>query len=230
MQFFLTTKRDRGKVLSYYERMRAKNIEPTTHTYKLLIDTYATLEPVNMQAAESVLQQIRQSGEVPEAVHYSSLIHAKGCVLRDMDGARALFDSVLSDPQVRPQACLFQALFEAMVANHQVRETEPLVQTMRDRGVEMTPYIANALIHGWAHIKEIERAETNFNSVPSAKREPSTYEAMTRAYMANEMRDKAIAVVNEATQRGYPNAVANKIMDLITAPAVTMDQEQDTQA
>lgn len=227
MQFFLTTKRDRSKVLSYYERMRSKNIEPTTHTYKLLIDTYATLEPVDMQAAESVLQQIRQAGEVPEAVHYSSLIHAKGCVLRDMEGARSLFDSVLADPQVRLQACLFQALFEAMVANHEIVETEPIVQTMKARGVEMTPYIANALIHGWAHIKEIEKAESIFTSVPSTKREPSTYEAMTRAYMANDQREKAIAVVNEATRRGYPTAVANKILDLITAPAATAIQEQE---
>ncbi|KAK4947714.1 hypothetical protein LTR66_014179, partial [Elasticomyces elasticus] len=29
MQFFLSTKRDRSKVLAYYERMRAKNIQPT---------------------------------------------------------------------------------------------------------------------------------------------------------------------------------------------------------
>lgn len=230
MQFFLMTKRDRSKVLSYYERMRSKNIEPTTHTYKLLIDTYATLDPVDMQAAEGVLQQIRQSGERPEAVHLSSLIHAKGCVLRDMEGARALFDTVMADPHIRPQACLFQALFEAMVANHQILETESVVKIMNTRGVEMTPYIANALIHGWAHIKDVENAESIFHSVPPAKREPSTYEAMIRAYMANDQREKAIAVVNEATQRGYPTAVANKILDLITAPAATLSQAQEAQA
>ena len=224
MQFFLTTKRDRSKVLSYYERMRSRKIAPTSHTYKLLIDTYATLDPVDMQAAEGVLQQIRRAGEIPEAVHYSSLIHAKGCVLRDMEGARAIFDSVLADPLIRPQPCLFQALFESMVANHQVEETLPLVQTMRTRDIEMTPYIANALIHGWAHVKDIDKAKAMFNQVPARKREPSTYEAMTRAYMANDMRDKAVAIVDEATQRGYPTAVANKILDLVSAPATTREQ------
>jgi len=224
MQFFLTTKRDRSKVLSYYERMRSRKIELTSHTYKLLIDTYATLDPVDMQAAEGVLEQIRRSGEVPEAVHYSSLIHAKGCVLRDMEGARALFNSVLADPAIRPQPCLFQALFESMVANHQVEETLPLVQMMRAHGIEMTPYIANALIHGWAHVKNISEAEAAFNQVPASKREPSTYEAMTRAYIANDMRDEAVAIVNEATRRGYPTAVANKILDLVSAPATTREQ------
>lgn len=215
MQFFLTTKRDRSKVLSYYERMRAKRIEPTTHTYKLLIDTYATLEPVNMEAAENVLAQIRQAGAIPEAVHYSSLIHAKGCVMHDMEGARKLFDTVLADSRIRPQACLYQALFEAMVANHQIADTEPVLRDMCARGVEMTPYIANSLIHGWALVHNIENAKAIYDAVAESKREPSTYEAMTRAFMAVEDRASAMAVVNEGLSRGYPTAVAGKILELV---------------
>ncbi|KAF2197916.1 hypothetical protein GQ43DRAFT_185029 [Delitschia confertaspora ATCC 74209] len=215
MQFFLTTKRDRSKVLAYYERMRSKKIEPTAHTYKLLIDTYATLEPVNMEAAEAVLEQIRQARAVPEAVHYSSLIHAKGCVLHDMAGARKLFDAVLADTRIRPQACLYQALFESMVANHRIADTEAVLKDMKLRGVEMTPYIANSLIHGWALTHNIEKAQAIYDCVPVAKREPSTYEAMTRAFMAVEDRSSALNVVNEGLSRGYPAAVAGKILELV---------------
>lgn len=215
MQFFLSTKRDRSKVLAYYDRMRAKKIQPTTHTYKLLIDTYATLDPVDMTAAEAVLDQIRKSGELPEAVHYASLVHAKGCVLHDIEGARKTFDAVLADRRIRPQACLYQALFEAMVANHLVQDTEPIVADMKARGVEMTPYIANSLIHGWAMAKNIEKAQSVYDAVPTSKREPSTYEAMTRAFMAVEDRENAMSVVNEGLSRGYPTAVANKILELV---------------
>ncbi|KAF1984787.1 hypothetical protein K402DRAFT_136292 [Aulographum hederae CBS 113979] len=215
MQFFLTTKRDRSKVLNYYERMRAKNIQPTTHTYKLLIDTHATLEPVDMPAAEAVLGQIRQSGEIPEAVHYAALIHAKGCVLHDLDGAKHLFDTVMADRRIRPQACLFQALFEAMNANHQTEGIEPILAQMKASGVEMTPYIANSLIHGWAMAKKIDKARSVYEAVPLEKREPSTYEAMTRAFMTVEDRDAAMSVVNEGLSRGYPTAVANKILELV---------------
>ncbi|UPX11091.1 uncharacterized protein EKO05_0001714 [Ascochyta rabiei] len=215
MQFFLTTKRDRSKVLAYYERMRSKRIEPTTHTYKLLIDTYATLEPIDMDAAESVLEQVRTTGAVPEAVHYSSLIHAKGCVAHDMEGARRLFDSVLADTRIRPQACLYQALFESMVANHQIGSTDAVLTDMRARRVEMTPYIANSLIHGWALAQDITKAKAIYESVPESRREPSTYEAMTRAYMAVEDRIAAMAVVNEGLSRGYPAAVAGKILELV---------------
>lgn len=215
MQFFLTTKRDKAKVVAYYDRMLSKGIQPTNHTYKLLVDTHATLEPVNMAAAEAVLDLIRQSGQKPEAVHYSSLIHAKGCVMHDISGARAIFDSVLADPSIRPQACLYQALFECMVANHQVSGTEEILRDMASRRVEMTPYIANTLIHGWASEKDINKAKSIFAAVGREKREPSTYEAMTRAFLAVSDRASAKGVVQEMMSRGYPGAVANKIYELV---------------
>ena len=215
MQFFLTTKRDSSKVLQYYQRMQSRNITPTMHTYKLLIDTYATLEPVNLKAAEGVLDTIRATGQLPEAVHYASLIHAKGCVLHDMAGARNIFDEVIFTHIVRPQACLYQALFESMVANHCVRETSLVLKNMSDVDVELTPYIANTLIHGWALEKDIAEAMLVYDSIGKEKREPSTYEAMTRAYLAVEDRDRASDVVYEMLSRGYPSAVSGKILELL---------------
>lgn len=215
MQFYLTTKRDRGKVLSYYERMRSKNIRPTMHTFKLLIDTHATLDPIDLSAAEGVLDTIRASGQKPEAVHYASLIHAKGCALHDMAGARQIFDNVLTAKEIRPQACLYQALFESMVANHCVKETEEVLEDMSARKVEMTPYIANTLIHGWAMAKNIAKSKAVYESVSIEKREPSTYEAITRAFLTVEDRDSALGSVREMLSRGYPSAVSGKILDLL---------------
>ncbi|KAF2157469.1 hypothetical protein K461DRAFT_235717 [Myriangium duriaei CBS 260.36] len=215
MQFFLTTKRDRSKVLAYYQRMRKQNIEPTVHTFKLLIDAYATIEPVDMPAAEAVLEQMVQFKLQPEAVHYASLIHAKGCVLHDMAGAQALFDKVVVDGKIRLQACLYQALFESMVANRKVVDAEATVQDMSSRGIEMTPYIVNALIHGWTLERDLAKATQAFNMVDLYHREPSTYEAMIRAHLAVEDREGAQAVVSEALSRGYPSAVAGKIAELV---------------
>ncbi|PIA88580.1 Pentatricopeptide repeat-containing protein 5, mitochondrial [Cercospora beticola] len=215
MQFFLTTKRDRSKVLSYYERMRSKGIQPTVHTYKLLIDTYATLEPVNMSAAEALLEEMRAAGVQPDAVHYASLIHAKGCVMHDMDAAKSLFDSVIAEGKVQPMPNMYQAVFESLNANHRSAECEPLLQDMVRRGVDFTPYIANALIHGWTLEKNIEKAKAAFDRVHISRREPSTYEAMVRAYLAAEDRDAAKDVVREALSRGYPSAVAGKIAELV---------------
>ncbi|RFU78772.1 pentatricopeptide repeat [Trichoderma arundinaceum] len=215
MQFFLTTKRDKSKVIAYYNRMMAKGIAPTSHTYKLLIDTHATLETVDMEAAEQVLEEMRAAGQRPESVHYASLIHARGCVLHDMEGARKVFDSVVEEHLVPVNASIYQALFEAMVANHRVAETESILAEMRSRQVELTPYIANTLIHGWAAEKKIEKAQAIYDAVVREKREPSTYEAMTRAFLAVEQREEAKAVVGEMLTRGYPSAVVNKVLELL---------------
>ena len=215
MQFFLTTKRDKSRVLAYYERMKSKGIAPTSHTYKLLIDTHASLEPVDMEAAEAVLEQVRSAGMRPEPVHYASLIHSRGCVLHDLEGARKVFDSVMADPSVPTSACIFQALLEAMVANHRVADSEPILALMRKKRVELTPYIANTLIHGWAAQKDIAKARSIYDVVGRDKREPSTYEAMTRAFLAVEERDNAQGVVREMLSRGYPSAVVNKVLELL---------------
>lgn len=221
IQYFLNTKRDRSKVLAYYERMLSRNIKPTMHTYKLLIDAHASLEPVDMAAAEKVLETVKASGQEPEAVHYASLIHAKGCVMRDMEAAHIVFKSAVSNPKVRVQPCLYQALLESMVANHQVAQTEAIVENMAERRVEMTAYIANTLIHGWAAEGNVEKAKTVYNTVGIEKREPSTYEAMTRAFLAADDHASASRTVQEMLSRGYPSAVAHKIADLVGNGAVT---------
>ena len=215
MQYFLTTKRDSQKVLAYYDRMQAMNIQPTMHTYKLLIDTYATLEPVNLKAAEGVFDIIRAQGLRPEAIHYASLIHAKGCALHDLAGARDVFEKVLASAEVRPQACLYQALFESMVANHCVAETEEVLDSMSANCVEMTPYIANTLIHGWAMEHQIAKSKAIYDSVSVEKREPSTYESMTRAFLTAGDRKSALATIHEMLSRGYPSAVTSKILELV---------------
>ncbi|KAJ5098718.1 hypothetical protein N7532_005719 [Penicillium argentinense] len=215
IQYFLNTKRDRSKVLAYYERMQSRNIKPTMHTYKLLIDAHASLEPVDMVAAEKVLQSMKAAGQQPDAVHYASLIHAQGCVQHDLPAARKVFDSVVSDRRVRPQPCMYQALFEAMVANNRVAETEDVVKNMMQRNVEMTAYIANTLIHGWATEGNVSKAKAIYDSIGLEKREPSTYEAMTRAFLTADDHASATVIVQEMMSRGYPSAVASKIVDLV---------------
>jgi pentatricopeptide repeat protein len=219
IQYFLNTKRDRTKVLAYFERMKARNVKPTSHTYKLLIEAHATLEPIDLSAAEAILNDIKASGMQPEAVHYGSLIHAKGCVMHDMAAARTTFDSVLSDGTIRPTDTLYQNLFEAMVANHQVADTSKVLEDMTARKVTLTPYIANTLIHGWAAEGNLDKAKSIYNSLGMSKREPSTYEAMTRAFLSAEDHQNASKVVQEMLRKGYPSAVAEKVLLLVGGSA-----------
>ena len=135
--------------------------------------------------------------------------------MHDMEGARKVFDQVISKRYVRPQPCLYQALFESMVANHQVPATGNLLKDMANRNVEMTPYIANTLIHGWAAEGNISNAKSVYDGIGIQKREPSTYEAMTRAFLAAEDHQSASGVVQEMLSRGYPSAVSGKVLELV---------------
>lgn len=219
IQFFITAKRDRSKVLTYYKRMLAKGIKPTSHTYKLLIEAYATLDKPDMEAAERVLESIQSSDVAVESSHHAALIHAKGCVLHDVEGAIKHFESVFMAGKIQPDSTLYQALLECLVANHKVTETSRWVRDMASQRIQMTPYIANTLIHGWSLEKNIAKAREVYESLGSragqVRREPSTYEAMVRAYLAVGDQDGAKSVANEMMSRGYPNAVVARVMDLV---------------
>ena len=219
IQFFITTKRDRTKVLTYYNRMLARGIAPTGHTYKLMIEAYATLDEPDMAAAEGVLETIAANGLPVESGHHSALIHAKGCVLHDIHAAVEHFEKVIGEGKVVPDSTLYQAFLECYVANHRVSETPRWVDDMANKRIQMTPYIANSLIHGWATEKNIAKAREIYESLESrggkVRREPSTYEAMTRAYLAVEDKESAKKVADEMMGRGYPNAVVAKVLDLV---------------
>lgn len=220
IQFFVNTKRDRTKAMAYFNRMMSLGIEPTGHTYKLLIEAYATLDPPDMLAAEGVLEIIRNNGQNVETSHHAALIHAKGCILNDLEGAILYFKSVIEDGHVVPDNTIYQSLLESLVANHRVKDTPTWIADMKLRGIRMTPYIANTLIHGWATEKDIVRAKAVYDLLSSnendrLKREPSTYEAMTRAYLAVEDREGAMKVVEEMGRRGYPHAVTVKVAELV---------------
>ncbi|KAL8916499.1 MAG: hypothetical protein Q9208_008477 [Pyrenodesmia sp. 3 TL-2023] len=216
MQYFQSeNKQDSRKVLEYYSRMQSNNIEPTMHTYKLLIDTYAALEPIDMAAAEGVLDTIRASGQSPEAVHYASLIKAKGYQHQDLDGAWETFKTAMASSEIRPHASLYQAMFESMVANSQVEAIDGLLRDMEVQGVRMTPYIANAVIRGWATADNIAKAQDLYESMGKANREPSTYEEMTRAFLAVNDQNHAREVADEMFSRAYPAPVVAKLQKLL---------------
>ncbi|KAF3901512.1 hypothetical protein ABW20_dc0108339 [Dactylellina cionopaga] len=218
IQFFVHTKHNRTKALYYYERMRSLNIAPTSFTYKLLIEAHVTCDPPDLVAGEDIIRQMRAERVTVEAQHHAAIIHAKGCVLGDVTGARESFDKALRD--VKADTTVFQAYIESLVANHRVRETPEIVALMQARGVQMTPYIANPLIHGWALEGEIEKSKGLYESLclggnAANKREPSTYEAMTRAFLAVNDHEAALGVVNEMASRSYPPPVMTRVLDLI---------------
>lgn len=223
LQFYVQTRPNRVEALRFYEKMRAQLLVPSAHTYKLLIDAYATLEPIDVVAAENILKLIASDRQRPTSAHYAALIHAHGCVRQDLETAKSWFYRVI-DPQfaghVSPDETLYQALIEAYVANHQVADCDPVFQHMKENNVKLTVYMANHLIHGWTIAGNLDEARKVFDSLAAEKnglygREPSSYEQMTRTYLAMGDRDSALALVDEMKTKGYPVAVVARVTDIL---------------
>jgi len=214
MQHFLQ-RQDKDRVLAYHARMRARGIPASSHTFKLLLDAHATLQPVDNAAADALLAAIPPAHR--DATQYGALIHARGCAQHDLAAARALFDAVMAERPVAPAPPLFQALLESYAAAHAFAHdvVDPLRRAMHDHGVPLTPYIANTLIHGWALAGDVAAARAAYDELGRDAREPSTYEAMVRALIGAGAAEQAKAVVHEALSRGYPRAVEARIEEML---------------
>jgi pentatricopeptide repeat protein len=239
MQLYTTTKPSRERSLYFYNELLRAGVSPTAHTYKLLLDTYGTLEPVDIPAMEGVFKQLCDDPRVQIlGQHFGSLINAYGCVQKDLDKAIEVFDSIPSYGPALADAVVFEALINALVAHRRMDLMPEYISKMTAAGVHMTAYIANFLIKGYANVGDMEQARTIFESLtdpptgvaapnnhaphnPSdapivsptepVYREPSTWEVMVRAELGAGNRDKATDLLERLRARQYPEAVYNRI-------------------
>ncbi|KAG2125888.1 hypothetical protein BD769DRAFT_1463883 [Suillus cothurnatus] len=238
MQLYAHTKPDRERVLYYYDQLLLAGVKPSAHTYKLLIDAYGTIEPVDVGAMEDIFELLRNNRSVVlQGSHWAALINAYGCVKKDLEKAISTFDSIPA-----PDAVVYESLINVLVTNKQMALAPSYMEKLKSSGVHMTAYIANLLIKGYAAAGDIEEARRIFenlvdppsgvaasgNHVPHegsnqrtspspspSYREPSTWEAMFRAELGNGYRDRAVALLARLRERQFPAAVCNRIRGIM---------------
>ncbi|KAJ6571894.1 hypothetical protein B0H19DRAFT_1131799 [Mycena capillaripes] len=244
MQLYTTTKPNRERALFFYNQLRAAKIAPTAYTYKLLMDAYGRIEPVDIGTMEQIWQALRDDPSVEiQGNHFATLLNAYGCVQRDLEKAIAVFNSIPGFPRAPPRdALVFEALVNTLVAHRRTDLMPEYVAMMQSEGVHMTAYIANFLIKGYADVGDMEQARMIFEGLvdpPSGVaavhnhaphepgtspvvdpmepvyREPSTWEVMVRAELGSGNRDNATALLERLQARCYPEAVYNRISGIL---------------
>ncbi|RPD54386.1 hypothetical protein L226DRAFT_617845 [Lentinus tigrinus ALCF2SS1-7] len=172
MQLYTHTKPDRARVLHYYNELLAARVQPTAHTYKLLIDAYGCIEPVDLPAMEKVFKDLVADSSVSvQGTHWAALINAYGCVHKDLDKALEVFDSIATHPSTNartgplPDAVVYEALINTLVTLRRMDLMPAYIERLQASGVHMTAYIANLLIKGYASVGEIERSREIFESL-----------------------------------------------------------------
>ncbi|KAJ6538921.1 hypothetical protein B0H10DRAFT_2245479 [Mycena sp. CBHHK59/15] len=244
MQLYTTTKPNRERAIYFYNQLRAAKISPTAYTYKLLMDAYGRIEPVDIPTMEQIWDALQtdQSVEI-QGNHFASLINAYGCVQKDLDKAISVFDSIPGFPRAQPRdALVFEAMINTLVAHRRTDLMPEYISMMNSEGVHMTAYIANFLIKGYADVGDMNQARAIFESLvdpPSGiaalnnhaphepmtspvidpmepvYREPSTWEVMVRAELGSGNRENAIALLERLKARCYPEAVYNRISGIL---------------
>lgn len=177
---------DRETALRYYDRMVRARVRPTDHTWRLLLDAYGTIEPVDERSALDVFARIRRDDAVKlSGLHWASLISMYGVGLRDADKAVATFESIAKDawssraqPRL-PDAIVYEALFNVIHLNQRYDLIAPYRQRMARDGVVMSACacprgalmqltcadIANTLIGAFAAQGDMAEARRIFDAL-----------------------------------------------------------------
>ncbi|KDE09077.1 hypothetical protein MVLG_00795 [Microbotryum lychnidis-dioicae p1A1 Lamole] len=172
IQFYTSTKPDRARALHYYRALLNARVQPTGHTYKLLLDCYGSIAEPDFASMEDVFATLLQDPNViVTGAHWASLIHSYGSVGNDLDKAVEIFDSIqghastLQSRSDLPDAVVYEALLNAFIANGRADLCENYLVEMKDRGVKMTAYVANTLIKGHAAQNNMSSARAVFDAM-----------------------------------------------------------------
>lgn len=216
IQFYVQQKPNREKALEYYNLSKQFNLKPSHHTYKLLMEAYANIPAYDMLTAHKLLSEMsKRHGLKPTATHYATLIRSYGCLHRDVQSAMAVYKE-MQKAGIKADETVYQAMLNTFIDNNDMKQAEKLYDDMINR-VPSSTYIENLFIAGYGSQGDIKRAEQVFQKMDQGKltKEPSTYEAMVKAYLNNQNKDAALKVVEEMRTRDFPPKVVEGVIQLI---------------
>ncbi|KAF8930970.1 hypothetical protein BGZ47_000293 [Haplosporangium gracile] len=223
IQFYVRQKKDRDAALDYYDDMLRRKLSPTEHTYTLLIEAFACIQPYNLGEANRLIQSLRRGPVRASEAHFSALIHAYGVEHRDVSTAIAAFDHMRQSGIV-PKGPAYQSLIESYIANGDVRRAVEVRNELLASGQPSSTYIENTLIRGFGQANDIDSAEEIFRSMKdpygpkngsAILKEPSTFQSMVSAYLENDMVERAYGTLAMMQSQHYPDLVVKPVEEAI---------------
>ncbi|KAI8636084.1 hypothetical protein BD408DRAFT_109533 [Parasitella parasitica] len=218
IQFYVQEKPNREKALEYYNLSKQFNLKPSLHTYKLLMEAYANIPAYDMLTAHKLLSEMKKRhGYSPTAAHYATLIRSYGCLHRDVQSAVAVYKE-MQKADIQADETVYQAMMNTYIDNNDMNSAQLIYKDMLAQGTKSSPYIENLFIAGYSAQGQLDKAEQvfeNMNDSDYLVKEPSTYEAMAKAYIDNGDKEKALEVVQQMRSRDFPTKVVDGVNQLI---------------
>lgn len=157
IQFYVHSLPNRSKAMGYYNKMLQHNVAPTSHTYKILLDAYGTIEPIDIAGMQEIFGRLIAARNVNvEGAHWASIITAHGIHCQDLQKASEIFDSIPNHVATRrsksrlPDALTYEALLNVFLAHNRVDLMQMYFAKMQEEGIQPTAYLANLMIRGLA--------------------------------------------------------------------------------
>ncbi|KAF9920101.1 hypothetical protein FBU30_010118 [Linnemannia zychae] len=225
IQFYVRQKKDRKAALDYYDDMLRRRLSPTEHTYTLLIEAFACIQPYDLTEANRLIHSLRRGPVKASEAHYSALIHAYGVEHQDVGMAASVFNRMRQNGIV-PKGPAYQSLIESYIVNKDVLRAVEVRNELLSSGQPSSTYIENTLIRGFGQAGNIAAAEEIFRSMKDGHgpkdagaivKEPSTFHSMVSAYLENDMVDGALKTLEMMRSQHYPELVVKPVEEAIAA-------------
>ena len=169
MQMHLQTQPSRELVLHYYNQMIQANVLPSAHTYKLLLDAYGTLEPIDLDAMQKVFDNLCKDRRVDvQGTHWASLIHAYGTVAAQPERAVETIPTHPASQSNDIEPVCWEAILGVLASAKMTDRMEEYVTRMRQQRVRPTAYVNNMLIRGYASVGQLDKSRELFESMQDA--------------------------------------------------------------
>ncbi|KAJ7203396.1 hypothetical protein C8J57DRAFT_1620373 [Mycena rebaudengoi] len=208
MQLYTTIKPNHERAV-FYRQLRDANIAPTAYTYKLLMNAYDRVEPVD----------ILRSG----------LRREDTCVQKDLNEAIEVFQSIQHIPRTRPRdALVFEAMINSLVAHRWTDLMPENVVMMASEGriAIWTRWQARSILEGLVdppsgiaalnnHAPHEPTSSLVIDFMEPVYREPSMWGVLVRAELGSGNRDNATLLLDSLRARYYPEAVYNRISGIL---------------
>ncbi|CCA73819.1 hypothetical protein PIIN_07773 [Serendipita indica DSM 11827] len=184
MQLYTHVKPNRERALYYYHLMEQMGVQPTAYTYKLMLDIYGKIEPVDIRKMEEIIDLMKQRGIEITGNHYASIIITHGCSTSNLEAAKGVFDGLRgANRQVTstlfpvnkrgrstrvtlPDVIAYEAILAVFLSHHRIDLMQQYFEQMINVDkVRPTAYINNILIKGYASIGNMEAAREVFESM-----------------------------------------------------------------
>lgn len=187
MQFYVHQRPDRESALKVFDQIANHTcINPSAQTYQLLIEAYTLIRPVDLQAADQVLNMIVRDRSIISTRHYAALIRARGVISRDLRAAQEFYDSLVFRNRVKPCATIFEALMESYVVCGKTKETLTLLQDLAKYNVDINPSLGNLLLKAWSAV-DINKTAELFRFLQAHKvTNTQSYELLFRVYVDHD--------------------------------------------